>query len=134
MKIIVCVDKKNGIMFCGKRVSQDSTLREKVMEIAYGSRLLMSEYSKKQFKEFDDVIVDNDCLDNAAEEDFCFVEYQTIPIDEVSEIYLFNWNRNYPADVFFEIEPKKYGFKRISKENFKGSSHDKITLEVYRRG
>ena len=89
---------------------------------------------KKQLKDFNDVIVDNDCLDNAADVDFCFVENQMIPIDKVSEIYLFNLNRNYPADVFFEIEPKQCGFKIASKEDFKGSSHDKITLEVYRRG
>ena len=134
MKIIVCIDKNNGMMFCSRRVSQDSVLRDKVMEISKESRLLMSEYSKKQFKDYNEVIVDNDFFDNAADEDFCFVEEQVISIDKVTDIYLFNWNRNYPADVFFEIEPKKCGFNRISKEEFKGSSHDKITLEVYRRG
>ena len=134
MKIIVCIDKNNGMMFCGRRVSQDSILREKVMKITNGRRLLMSEYSKKQFKDYNDVIVDNDFLEKAMDDDFCFVEDNSIPIEEVKELYLFNWNRNYPADVFFEIEPIKCGFKRVNKEDFKGSSHDKITLEVYRRG
>lgn len=36
-------------------------------------------------------------------------------------------------DVYFEIKPKECGFKKIKTEDFKGSSHDKITLGIYRR-
>ena len=53
MNIIVCVDKNNGMSFCGKRQSQDRVLRERVLEMTNGSRLLMNSYSAKQFESLD---------------------------------------------------------------------------------
>ena len=42
----------------GKRQSQDRILREKVLELTSGGRLLMNSYSAKQFDNTDGVIVD----------------------------------------------------------------------------
>lgn len=132
MKIILCIAENNGMLFGGRRVSQDSILRKKILKICNGHNLLMNEYSKNQFKDYD-VIVDNNFLFNASDNDFCFVEDQEIPIKKVSTIYLFHWNRNYPADFFFNINLEKNGFKKIQSEEFSGSSHEKITLEIYER-
>ena len=134
MKIAICVDKSNGILFGGKRLSQDSILRNKLIELAGNGKLCMNEYSAKQFESHDMLQVREDFLLSAGQNDICFVENVEIPMDKVSEVYLFNWNRDYPADTYFEFEPKESNFKRIKKEDFVGSSHKKITLEVYRRG
>ena len=75
----------------------------------------------------------NDFLSVAAEEDICFIENVDVPIDEASEVYLFQWNRDYPADVYFDYNLKELGFKKVSSKEFEGSSHKKITLEIYRR-
>lgn len=133
MKIAICVDKSNGILFGGKRLSQDSVLRNKLLELTGDGKLLMNEYSAKQFENNDKIYVCNDFLISKGENDICFIEDTEILMDEVSEIYLFNWNRDYPADTYFEFNPKELGFKRTSKEDFVGSSHKKITLEIYRR-
>lgn len=134
MNIIVCVDKKNGVMFNGRRQSQDKVLRSKVMELCYGSRLLMNEYSGIQFSEYSDIIVKNDFLQQAGEGDYCFVEDGGMPPPEnIENIIIFNWNRVYPADQKFTFDFKANGFKRKSKEEFAGSSHEKITLEIYKR-
>ena len=65
--------------------------------------------------------------------DLSAFENVDIPIDDVSEVYLFQWNRDYPADVYFDYNLKELGFKKVGSEEFEGSSHKKITLEIYRR-
>ena len=119
--------------FMGKRQSQDRVLREKLLEIANGSRLLMNSYSAKQFENADGIIVDDDFLNNANQGDFCFVENKEISAENVENFYIFNWNRKYPGDLFFNVDLKAAGFKKTKKEEFQGNSHDKITLEIYSR-
>ncbi len=133
MNIIVCVDKNNGMSFMGKRQSQDCVLREKILEITSGARLLMNSYSAKQFENIESFIVDEDFLSNAKQGDFCFVEDKAISDENVECFYVFNWNRKYPGDLFFDVDLKAEGFKKIKKEEFQGNSHDKITLEIYSR-
>ncbi len=133
MNIIICIDKNGGMSFCGKRQSQDCVLREKVLEITSGARLLMNSYSAKQFENAESIVVDESFLDNANQGDFCFVEDKEITTEIVEAFYVFNWNRKYPADLFFSVDFKAAGFKKIKKEEFQGNSHDKITLEIYSR-
>ena len=54
--------------------------------------------------------------------------------EKVSEIILCNWNRRYQADKVFDIDLKSNGFKKVASEDIKGSSHEKITIETYRKG
>lgn len=133
MNIIVCIDKNNGMMFGGRRQSQDSVLREKVLEISKDTRLLMNAYSAKQFGDVEGITVDEDFLNNANQGDFCFVEDKEITAENVECFCIFNWNRKYPADLFFTVDLKAEGFRKIKKEEFQGNSHDKITSEIYSR-
>ena len=134
LKIAICIEKSGGILFGGKRLSQDSVLRNKLIELVGDGKLYMNEYSAKQFDSNDKLQVCEDFLLSAGENDICFIENTEVSLNDVSKIFLFNWNRDYPADTYFEFEPKESDFKRIKKEDFVGSSHKKITLEVYRRG
>ncbi len=133
MNIILCIDKNGGMSFCGKRQSQDRVLREKIFEISSAGRLLMNSYSAKQFENNEGIVVDEVFLNNANQGDFCFVEDKEISAENVEAFYVFNWNRKYPADLFFNVDLKAEGFKKIKKEEFQGNSHDKITLEIYSR-
>lgn len=134
MNIILCVDKKGGMMFNNRRQSQDKTLVSKIIEIASSTRLLTSEYSASLFCEYDNVISNNDFINQAQLNDFCFIEDSEIPsINNIEDIYIFNWNRDYPADKYFTFDLKLNGYKKIKKEDFIGNSHNKITLEIYRR-
>jgi len=134
MNIIVCVDKSNGMMFNNRRQSQDRVLTEKIMEICNGARLLMSQYSGELFSEYTDIAVSDDFVSQANIGDFCFLEGAEMPLENIENIYIFNWNRDYPADKYFTFDLKTNGFKRVKKEDFAGNSHKKITLEHYRRG
>lgn len=132
MKIIVCVDKSNGMLFNNRRQSQDSVLREKIFSIIGEKKLFLNEYTAKQFENKDKLNICDNFLLKADSDDFCFIENVSVPIEMVNEVYLFQWNRNYPADFYFTYDLKT-DFKKIKTEDFAGSSHKKITLEVYKK-
>lgn len=134
MKLIFCIDDKKGMMFFGKRQSQDSMLREWIIRHTTGSNLWMSNYSAKQFKDLTGYIADDDYQIKAAVGDCCFVEDKGYALEGVSEIILCHWNRKYQADKVFDIDLKANSFKKVDSEDIKGSSHDKITIETYRKG
>lgn len=97
-----------------------------------GHKLWMSNYSAKQFTEYETIIADDDYMHKVQSDDYCFVEDKAYSVDGVSEIVLCHWNRKYPSDKFFEIDLKKEGFKKERTEDIKGSSHEKITIEVWK--
>ena len=133
MKIAICIEKSGGMLFNNRRVSKDSVVTQKLLECVGDGQICLNEYSAKQFETTEHLQVSEDFLSVASDEDICFIENATIPMDEVTQIYLFQWNRNYPADIYFDYNLKDLGFKKIRSEDFAGSSHKKITLEVYQR-
>ena len=133
MKIIICVDNENGMLFMGKRQSQDIMLRNKILEIVGDSKLWVSEYTAGQFETKEVLTVDNDYISKAEAEDYCFVEDMGYDISKTDEVILCHWNRSYPGETYFETDLKTAGFKKKKTENIIGSSHKKITIETYRR-
>lgn len=128
MYIIACVDDRNGLLFNHRRQSQDTKVIEKIKEITYGKKLWVDPFSKSLFP---DAYINEQFLDKAEKDDFCFIENKQPALEQVDGIYLFHWNRTYPFDTVFYIPMKS--FHKISEESFSGSSHDKITLEVYKK-
>ena len=129
MILAVCVDDRMGLSLKGRRLSKDSALREKLRALS-GERLRMSEYSARQFEQA--VYAGNDYLSGAKRGDWCFLEnadYEDFA-DAIEGIVLFRWNRHYPSDLQFRF-PGKWAL--VSSEDFPGTSHDKITMEVYER-
>ena len=49
--IIVCMDKKNGMMFNERRQSQDQEVIKKMLEYAKGKPLWINDYSAQLFRE-----------------------------------------------------------------------------------
>lgn len=133
MKLIFCIDDKKGMMFFGKRQSQDSVLREWIINHTVGNKLWMSAYSARQFCDQSGYVVDDNYIANATSGDYCFIEDKGYLIENASEIILCKWNRKYQADKTFDVDLKTNGFKKVSSEDIKGSSHDKITIETYKR-
>ena len=133
MKIIVTLDDKNGMMFNRRRQSRDIVLLNHMLDMVGEHRLWMNSYTAKQFLELpsDNIIVDEDFLESAGEEDFCFVENQRLAFyrEKISHIYIYKWNRSYPSDFKFDMDLT--GWKGEVLVEFAGSSHDKITLEEW---
>lgn len=132
MKVIVCVDEKNGMLFNNRRQSRDSKVIERILEIVAEKRLNITEFSKNLFTDLNVNIVDNS-LENVAENEYVFVENIDINsvLDKVNEIVIFNWNRHYPADFYLDIPLEN--FNVVAEREFSGSSHDKITEVTYER-
>lgn len=136
MKVIVCVDDNNGMMFNNRRQSRDRILIEDVVKNVVGGNLLMAPYSEPLFKDSNmDICLSESLLDEANPEDYCFIEnISLLPYsDRIDELIIYRWNRTYPADMHLDIDPAVLSMKLVSTTEFAGSSHEKITKELYKR-
>lgn len=139
MILIVAVDDNNGLLFNSRRQSQDRLLRERILALSAHSRLWVNHYTEKQFAQDGQIVghmeVDDDFMDKAAPGEYCFAE--NIPVapyeDRAEQIIMFKWNRKYPGSFYFDIDLAAGGWKLSSTEDFPGFSHEKITMEVYKR-
>ena len=128
MKLIVCLDDNKGMMFNNRRQSRDKILIENVLEICKGEKLYTNEYSSKLFPEkFVEIFVSMEEIGNG----YCFAENFTVNENDVEEIIVYKWNRVYPADVHFNIDLDNWNLTETV--DFEGSSHEKITREIYVR-
>lgn len=136
MILIVCLDDKNGMMFNKRRQSKDSAVRADIAAEAGNGVLWMNEYSAKQFAEDDnalfmDIKVNETFMDEAAPGEYCFLEGAGASDIEnrIEKLIVYKWNRLYPSDVRFDLPLDEW--KLESTVDFPGSSHEKITKEVY---
>lgn len=132
MIIIACVDDNLGMMFNHRRQSKDKLVYEKISQTAIGKKIKMNKYSSELFEEKTaNLCICQNFMDHADPDDFCFVENTNLGKyeEKVNGIILFKWNRVYPADSYFELDLGKWTCVKL--EEFKGSSHEKITMEVY---
>ncbi len=134
MRLIVCLDDRNGMSFNGRRQSSDQVLYVHISGMVQGHKLYLNGYSAPLFSDLDaNVHVDECFLQIAGEDDFCFAENLDVSAytHRCSEVVIYRWNRCYPGDLFFPTEMLS-GMLLVYSEEFKGSSHERITQEVYR--
>lgn len=134
MKIILCLDDKNGMLFNRRRQSKDSALRTHLLKTTAGGKLWMNSYSLAQFEGADDAItVSEEFLEQAGGQDYCFVENTDISAyaHKVTGVIIYRWNREYPRDMTFPAELFADRWKLAKREDFPGNSHETITQEVY---
>ncbi len=134
MKVILCLDDRNGMLFNHRRQSRDRAILEKTRKICGGNSIYMNHYSEKMFEQFGPVASKEDFLDYAGDDDWCFVENVSLKKyeEQIQEILVFRWNREYPADYFLDIPlaNEKRTFRGYVE--FPGYSHEKLTMEIYK--
>ena len=133
MKWIFCIDDKGGMMFFGRRQSRDRILCEYLLELVGASPLWMSAYSAKLFGDVPAIRADGAYMEKAEEDDYCLVEDGPYDLLRGIEVVLCHWNRHYPADRFLDVALLKKEFQCVQSTEIVGSSHEKITIEHYRR-
>ena len=133
MHAIVCIDNQMGMLFNHRRQSQDRSLRDYLQNLAKSHRLLMNEYSGKQFEDTKSICISENFLLEAGKDDFCFIEDKALlPVaDRIDSLILCKWNRDYPGDFFLDLDLSSWHLTYV--EEFSGSSHDQITVEVYEK-
>ena len=131
MQVIITVENRNGMLFNHRRVSRDQKVSERILDYCQEKDLWMNAYSAKLFENNQQVRVSETFLEQ--KDVICFVEDQDITpyLPEIDTIILFHWNRDYPADFFFTVDLSEWN--RIHQEEFAGKSHEKITMEVYKK-
>lgn len=131
MQVIIPVENRNGMLFNHRRVSRDQKVSERILAYCKEKRLWMNAYSAKLFENNPRICVSETFLEQ--KDAICFVEDQDVTpyLPEIDTIILFHWNRDYPADFFFTVDLSEWN--RIHQEEFAGKSHEKITMEVYKR-
>ena len=134
MKLIVCLDDALGMAFNKRRQSRDRVVISDIMSMTEGKRLFIDAYSEKLLNECGAKyeIVEQGALCDG-EDNYLFLETRSPLgcIDKADRVIIYRWNRRYPADVFFGIDLEKEGFRLQYSEDIVGSSHEKITKEIY---
>lgn len=126
MILVVCIANNNGIMFNKRRVSKDALLIERLKSKIGENKIYLSNYSKELFDGFNNITHN---IEDIKETDFYFLEDEEIPNLKINEIIVYKWNRDYPADKFWELSLNEYTL--ISEEDFAGNSHERITEIIY---
>lgn len=136
MKLIACVDDKMGMMFHRRRQSRDRAMLENLVNMCGNSRLWIAPESEQLLKEMDvSLEIAEDFLNRAGEGEYCLIETWPEQLSEefcekyVEALILYHWNRNYPADQFFNIDLNKWQLDTV--EEFVGTSHECIRKELY---
>ena len=132
MIVILFLDDKKGMMFNSRRQSKDKFVIQDILKLVDGKKLFISSYSESLFQGLESkLIIDDNFLNNAAEEDYCFVENNNLKdfSEKIEKIIVYKWNRIYPSDLKLEITIQDWNL--IGRFEFVGNSHDKITREVY---
>ena len=121
------------MMFNHRRQSQDKVLRADLIREADGRAIWMSEYSCKQFDPApENIRAAAEPAQQAGEGEFCFFE-DVFPgpwLEQAEKIVVYRWNRVYPSDQpRFPLTLAGRSVER--QEEFAGSSHERITKEIW---
>lgn len=127
MILAVCVDDTMGLQFHDRRQSRDSAVIQDLLEM--GQPVWVHPRSAMLFPE-NALVEDEDYLEKAQAGEWCFCEDTAYldHSDKIEKIVLYRWNRVYPRDLTFAFP----GTWRLAESrDFVGTSHEKITREVY---
>lgn len=127
MTLYICLDDRNGLKFNKRRQSRDAALLENLRSQLAGN-LLIDPCSEKMMQEAAiPYVLPPETADDYFAED--------VPSEEIlaqtEKIVIYRWNRHYPADVRWEPDLAAMGFALQETTEFPGTSHEKITREVY---
>lgn len=129
MTYICCVDDYASLSFNKRRNSSDRFVIEDIINTVVEAPLRVDTYTAKLFrdKQVPSLIVDDDCLENAKDGEFVFVERQnpSAYLKAGDQLILYHWNRHYPSDNRLNLTG--WNTLEITTGEFAGYSHEKIT-------
>ena len=133
--VAVVLDENEGMLLFGKRQSRDRVLIGEFVDFAKDAPIYVSEFSKKLFESYENVTFCHNPLIEAPDGAFCFIENFLLSnyLDIIDTLIIYRWNRLYHSDVTFDVDVTKAGYKLESVIEYQGSSHDRITKEIYRK-
>ncbi len=136
MRLVICLDDGNGMMFNHRRQSRDRALIEDLAKSVGQGTIYMSAYSAPLFEGVGvRTIISSEIPSDAESTDVYFMEDRSpLPyMPSFDGVTVYRWNRRYPADVIFDVDLKTCGFRLVKQADFVGTSHEKITKEIFER-
>ena len=128
LKIIICLDDNNGMLFNNRRQSRDRLLTADIIENLKDEKLNIFEFSNLLFAEYPEKICI--CTELTKGEAHFIENVDLKPFeDSIRELTVYRWNRAYPADFTCDVDFGK--FTLVCETEFAGSSHEKITKQIY---
>ena len=108
-------------------------LRQEALALAGEQPLWMNGYSAGQFGQEGNIRVEDDFMDRAPADAWCFVENTDLTpyLEQITQVAVYRWNRHYPSTTWFPMDYFTKKWQLIGTREFAGSSHDAITEEVY---
>ncbi len=124
-----------GISFNSRRQSKDKELIARLCSQADGRRILIKEYSARLFEGTGADACVCDSFESAGERDLVFIECEepTKYMKAAERVIVYRWNRLYPSDTVLADTPDKLGFALCGTCDFEGSSHERITEEIWKK-
>ncbi|MDD3347738.1 ribonuclease Z [Oscillibacter sp.] len=135
MIVAVCVGNENGVAFNGRRLSRDRAQQADLLALCGEGRLWVDAFSAPLFADHAERLrVSADFLEQAGEKEICFVENRPLRpfLHRMEGLVLYRWNRAYPSDVRLDVDVEA-DFVLTQQRDFPGSSHRRITREIYKR-
>ncbi len=130
MNLIVCLDERLGMMFNKRRQSSDRGQVADMKELLFGEPLSVSPYTAKLLLESGIELSVSETPEKQS--GYVFIEDTELPnIDKVQKLIIYRWGRRYPSDKRFTLDINE--FRLVESREFCGTSHDKITREIYTR-
>ena len=135
MRLILCIDDKNGMAFNHRRQTRDKKQRQHMYRKIDGP-LYVNAYTRKLLLEDKDhpellSLEDLDLKDKSAS---VFIENEDIEkyVEYADQIMIYRWNRIYLSDLYFD-EKNLEGYRLFEKDTFSGTSHPGIEFNIYER-
>ena len=129
MTYICCVDDYASLSFNKRRNSSDRFVIEDIIKTVWKATLRVDTYTAKLFrdKQIPSLIIDDDCLENAKNGEFVFVERQnpSAYLKAGDQLILYHWNRHYPSDNRLNLTG--WNPPEITTGEFEGYSPENIT-------
>ena len=135
MKIFICLDDNNGMMFNGRRQSRDEAVVKDILDFAGEEKVWVSSYSSKLFHTNQErILLEDNISKDTLIHGYCFMEDVPLKLyeDSIENLIVYCWNRVYPADVYLDIILNT-DWEMIDTKEFGGKSHEKITRKIYTR-
>ena len=114
MKLILCLDERNGLSFNNRRQSRDRAVIDKIVCLAKEEPVWITSYSSELFRETHcNVRVSADIMHAAKPGEYLFIENQDPHelLAQVSSVYIFRWKPS-----LFRRQSKKLSSLKRSKK------------------
>lgn len=134
MVIVACIDKSGNIALNTNGQLNHIIFLVRLKVVSNEALLYMNSNSNLQFGFYPMIMVDDDFLDIAEEDSYCFVEDTDITpyINRIDKIILYKWNKNFSSKFKFDTSILD-NFSIVSNKCFYGETFLKISEEIYEK-